>query len=231
MLTDLLGWVLDAIQAIDPALRTVVAGLVMALETSALIGLVVPGDVVVLAAATGATSVGSAALLTAAVLTGALVGESIGFGLGRRFGPALQTSRLGRLLGDEHWERARRYVQRRGGPAVFLSRFIPVLHSTVPMIAGTSGFGYRAFLAWTAPACLLWSAAYVTAGSFAATVFRDLASGLKGAGLLLAGLVALVALAGLGVKTLLVRNERPYLEPGAADDDAAGLVAGAHRAH
>ncbi len=224
MLNDLLSWVLDAIQAIDPGLRAVVAGLAMMLETSALIGLVIPGDAVVLAAATGVTSVGDGALLTTVVLTGALVGESIGFGLGRRFGPALQTSRLGRLLGDEHWERARRYVQRRGGPAIFLSRFIPVLHSTVPMIAGTSGVPYRAFLAWTAPACLLWSAAYVTVGSLAATVFRDLASDLKGAGFILAGIVALVGLVTLGIKRLVLRNERPYYESGVANEDSAVLV-------
>ncbi len=208
MLNDFLTWVLDAIQTIDPVLRGLVAGLAMMLETSALVGLVVPGDVVVLLAATGVESVWQGVLLVLVVVTGAVIGESIGFALGRWFGPALQRSRLGRLLGDRQWERAQRYIQRRGGLAIFLSRFVPVLHSTVPMVTGMSGFGYRTFLLWTAPACVLWATAYVTVGSLAATVFRELAQTLQSAGYVAVAVVVLFAVVVLAVKRLLLRRER-----------------------
>ena len=67
-----------------------------------------------------------------AVIVGALSGESIGFALGRFFGPKIRDSRLGRRIGIKNWHRAENYVDRRGGIAVFVSRFLPVLHSLVP---------------------------------------------------------------------------------------------------
>lgn len=213
MLNDWLTWLLDIIQALDPTLRTLIAGAAMLLETSAFVGLIIPGDAVVLLAATGVTSVWGGIILVLVVVTGALIGESIGYFLGRWFGPALQRSRVGQLIREEHWDRAQRYVQRRGGPAIFLSRFIPVLHSTVPMIAGMSGFRYSRFLAWTAPACILWASLYVTVGSIAASVFRDLASSLHIAGYILIAAVALLAAAGFLTKKLLLRAERRHFEP------------------
>lgn len=219
MLNDLLTWLLDSIQAVDPALRTLITGVAMLLETSAFVGLIVPGDTVVLLASTGITSVWGGAILVLVVVVGALIGESLGYLLGRWFGPTLQRSRVGRLIRDEHWNRAQRYVQRRGGPAIFLSRFIPALHSTVPMIAGMSGFRYRSFLAWTAPACILWASLYVTAGSVAASVFRDLASSLHIAGYILVAAVVLLAGAVFLAKRLLLRAERRHFEPADENDD------------
>lgn len=216
MLNDLLTWLLDSIQALDPTLRVVLAGVAMMLETSAFVGLIVPGDAVVVLSATGVTSVWGGVVLALVVIVGALIGESIGYLLGRCFGPTLQRSRVGRLLGDEQWQRGQRYVQRRGGPAIFLSRFIPVLHSTVPMIAGMSGFRYRTFLAWTAPACILWASLYVTVGSVAASVFRDLSSTLSMAGYILVAAAVLFAASVFVIKRLLLRAERRHFE--ASDD-------------
>ena len=100
-----------------------------------------------------------------AVIVGALSGESIGFALGRFFGPKIRDSRLGRRIGITNWHRAEYYVDRRGGIAVFVSRFLPVLHSLVPVTVGMSTMSYRRFIAWTAPACVIWAVAYVTVGS------------------------------------------------------------------
>ena len=97
-----------------------------------------------------------------AVVIGALIGESIGFWLGRYLGPKIRHSRLGRRIGEENWERSERYLRRRGGPAIFISRFLPVLHSLVPLTVGMSGYSYRRFLAWTAPACIIWASLYVS---------------------------------------------------------------------
>jgi membrane protein DedA with SNARE-associated domain len=224
MLNDLLTWVLDTVQALDPTLRVVLAGVAMLLETSAFVGLIVPGDAVVVLSATGVTSVWSGVVLALIVIAGALIGESIGYGLGRWFGPALQQSRFGRLLGDEQWDRGQRYVQRRGGPAIFLSRFIPVLHSTVPVIAGMSGFRYRTFLAWTAPACVLWASLYVTVGAVAASVFRDLSSTLSIAGYILVGAAVLFAASVFVTKRLLLRAERRHFEPSEERETGAGTV-------
>lgn len=225
MLNDLLTSLLDSIQTLDPTLRTLIAGVAMLLETSAFVGLIIPGDAVVLLASTGVNSVWGGVVLVLVVVAGALIGESLGYFLGRWFGPALQRSRVGRLIREEHWDRAQRYVQQRGGPAIFLSRFIPVLHSTVPMIAGMTAVRYRSFLAWTAPACILWATLYVTVGSVAASVFRDLASSLHIAGYILVAAVALFAASVILIKRLILRAERRHFEPtDEKDEDSTNAV-------
>ncbi|MBO1902473.1 DedA family protein [Leucobacter weissii] len=213
MLNDFLLWLLDTIQALDPVLRTTIAGVAMMLETSALVGLVVPGDAVVLLAATGVTTFWGGVVLFVVVVVGALIGESIGYALGRWFGPALQRSRVGQLLGDQQWERAQRYIQRRGGLAIFLSRFVPVLHSTVPMVAGMTRFRYRTFLAWTIPACVIWAAAYVTVGSLAANAMREYAGSLHIAGYIFVAVILLFVCGVWAVKRFILRSEKRHLEP------------------
>jgi len=224
MLNDFLTWLLDAIQALDPTTRMAVAGAAMLLETSAFVGLLVPGDAVVVLSAAGVDTVWGGASLVAVVVIGALIGESIGFAIGHRFGPALQRSRVGRMIPAAQWDRGQRYVRRRGGPAIFLSRFIPVLHSTVPMIAGMGGFRYRTFLAWTAPACALWASLYVVVGSVAASLFRALSSTIATAGYILLAALALLAIVVFVVKRFILRAESRHfdLDDGAVETTEAG---------
>ena len=128
-MNDLLTWILDAVQSVDPVLRTALAGLAIMLETSVLIGLIVPGDTIVIVAGTAVSTVWEGVILGVVVVIGALIGESIGFALGRFLGPRIRHSRVGRRIGEANWVRSERYLERRGGPAIFLSRFLPVLHS------------------------------------------------------------------------------------------------------
>lgn len=204
---DVLTAVLDAVQSVDPVLRTLLAGVGMFLETSVLVGLVVPGDTIVIVSATAVGSPVEYAALVAAVILGALAGESVGFALGRFFGPRIRHSRLGRRIGERNWVRAENYVDRRGGIAVFISRFLPVLHSLVPLTVGMSTMRYRRFMAWTAPACVLWAFAYVTVGSLAAGSYRELSQQLHWAGYVFVGVIAVFLVAVIVVKKLLERSE------------------------
>jgi membrane-associated protein len=176
-----------------------------------LIGLIVPGDTIVLVASTAVDGVAEYVALAFVVIVGALIGESIGFALGRWFGPHIQHSRLGRRLGEENWARAQRYLDRRGGPAVFISRFLPVLHSLIPLTVGMSTMRYRKFMAWTVPACVIWAFAYVTVGSLAAVSYRELSRELHWAGYVFVAVIAAFLLAVWGVKKLLVRSEAKHM--------------------
>jgi membrane protein DedA with SNARE-associated domain len=214
---EFLTWLLDTVQSVDPVLRTLLAGVAIMLETSVLIGLFVPGDTVVIIAATAVASPLEGLLLGVAVVIGALIGESIGFWLGRFLGPKIHHSALGRRIGEENWSRSERYLSRRGGPAIFISRFLPVLHSLVPLTVGMSGYPYRRFLAWTAPACVIWAALYITVASLAAGTYRELADQLHYAGYLFVGvIVVFIALVFLS-KKVIERAERKHLT--AADED------------
>lgn len=211
-MNEFLTWVLDAVQSVDPVVRTLLAGLAIMLETSVLIGLVVPGDTVVIVAATAVSSPVEGVFLGIAVMVGALVGESVGYGLGRFLGPRIEHSRLGRRIGEANWKRSERYLRRRGGPAIFISRFLPVLHSLVPLTVGMSGYPYRRFLAWTVPACMVWATLYVTVGALAAGTYRELADRLHYAGYVFVGVIVLFLVLVYVSKKVIERAERKHLD-------------------
>lgn len=217
-MNELLTAILTALGDMDPFLRTGIAGLGILLETSILVGLVVPGDSIVLVASTGVGNAVEYWALVVVVIVGALCGESLGFGLGRLFGPRLRASRLGRRIGEAHWVRAETYLARRGGLAIFLSRFLPVLHSLVPVTVGMSPMTYRRFLSWTAPACIVWALAYVSVGAAAAGGFRELSTRLHMAGYLFVAAIVLFGLLILLVKKLVQRAEARHMRHDDAQD-------------
>jgi membrane protein DedA with SNARE-associated domain len=200
-------WVLDAVRHVDPVVRTLLAGVGMFCETSILIGLIVPGDTIVIVASTAVASPLEYAALLLAVVAGSLAGESLGFALGRWFGHGIRHSRLGRRIGEQNWARAELYVRRRGGPAVFISRFLPVLHSLVPLTAGAGEMGYRRFIAWTAPACVIWATLYVTFGTLAAGSVRELAGQIHFIGYLFVAAVVVFLVAVLVIRKLVERSQ------------------------
>ena len=204
-MNDIILWLLDVVQSVDPVLRTALAGFGILLETSVLVGLVVPGDTIVIIAATAVESPVQFVALVLAVISGALIGESIGFALGRFFGPRIRMSRLGRWLGERNWVRAETFLKRRGGVAVFISRFLPVLHSLIPLTVGMSPMRYRTFIAWTLPATTIWTLAYVSVGAFAAGTFRELLDRLHYAGYIFAGIIVVFAVVVSLVKRRLER--------------------------
>ena len=221
-MNEILTWLLDAVQNVDPVLRTLIAGVAIMLETSVLIGLIVPGDTVVIVAGTAVATPWEGVILAVVVVAGSLAGESIGFALGRFLGPRIRASRLGRRIGEKNWERSERYLLRRGGPAIFLSRFLPVLHSLVPLTVGMSKYSYRRFLAWTLPACAIWSALYISVAAAAAGTYRELSQTIHFAGYIFVGIiVAFIVLVYVG-KKIIERSERKHFEE---QDDSAGSSA------
>jgi membrane protein DedA with SNARE-associated domain len=202
-MTDFLQTLIDLVSSVDPFWRGVIAGFFIMLETSLFVGLVVPGDTIVLVASTGVTSWPDFFWLLAAVLIGSLIGETIGFSIGRFFGPKLRASRLGRRIGEKNWGLADTLVKRRGGLAIFISRFMPVLHSVVPAVAGMTKMPYRTFILWTFLACALWTSMYVGVGFLARASYEQLSDNLRVAVFVGIGiLVVFLILISLGKKLL-----------------------------
>jgi membrane protein DedA with SNARE-associated domain len=180
---DILNWLIETVQSVSPLLRNLLAGFAIMCETSLFIGLIIPGDTVVLVASTGVVDILDFFFLLGAVLLGSLLGETIGFFLGRFFGPKIRHSKLGQRLGEKNWQLADRFVERRGGIAVAISRFLPVLHSLVPVVAGMTTMRYRVFISWTVAACAVWASAYVSVGYLARSAYEQIAGQLKWGGL------------------------------------------------
>ena len=213
MFIDLVSRILEALTGLSPVVLYLLTGAFTMLETSALVGLAVPGDAVVLLAGTTATSPTRFLALVAASVAGSLVGESIGYLLGWRFGDRLRRSRLGRRLGEGNWARADRFLNGRGGRAVFAARFVAVVHALLPVVAGTVRMPYRRFIGWAAAGSLTWSMLYVGVGAAAGASWREYGDRL--------GLAGYVVLAALLAAALLARTIRRRRRPTPAPVAAA----------
>lgn len=193
-MNELLDWILDGISGINPIWRNLAAGLAIMLETSLFIGLIVPGDTVVLISSAGVSDLADFFWLIGAVLVGSVIGETIGFSIGRLFGSRIRASKLGQKFGENNWARADIFVAKRGGPAVAISRFLPVLHSLVPVVAGATKMRYKTFISWTFGACLVWASVYVSIGYIAKASYQEVASNFKFGALIFAAVIALFIL-------------------------------------
>jgi undecaprenyl-diphosphatase len=187
----------------------VVIGVLAALEASAFVGLVVPGEMAVLTggylASIGRVSL--PAMIVVAVVS-AIVGDSVGYEVGRHFGTRLQATRAGQHIGAERWERAAAYLRERGGRAVFFGRFVGVLRALVPALAGASHMPYRRFLFWNALGGLVWGGSMVLIGAAAGSSYRQIAHNAGRAGLLLLALAATVVVVVIAARWIARNPER-----------------------
>ena len=211
---DLVVGPLEALAGLDPGALCLLAGLFTVLETSVGIGLLIPGDSVVLLAATTVTTPNRFAALVAVTVLGSVTGETVGYLLGRRWGTRVRTSRLGRRLGEDRWVRAEAFLTGRGGRAVAAARFVAVVHALVPVVAGTVGMPYRRFVGWAALGAVAWSVLYVGIGMTAGASWREYGDRL--------GLVGLAVLGGVLVVVLVVRAGRRGSVPTARPPEGPG---------
>ena len=163
---------LDVVQSLDPALRIYAAGFGALLKMFVLTGLFVPGDTLVLVAASSVSSPCEGIALGTAVTIGALLGEILGYGLGRWIGTTTRGTRLLRRTGAARISSAQRFLRARGGPAILAARFVPGLRTVMPFVVGPSGFSFRRFLTWSVPASIAWSGIYITVYSLLAAPLR-----------------------------------------------------------
>ena len=212
-MNEFFNWLLATVHSVDPTLRVLLAGVAMLFETSILLGLIVPGDTVVLVASTAVNGPVEFISLAVAVILGSLAGESIGFWLGHFFGPRIRRSKLGQRIGEKNWVRAETYLERRGGIAVAISRFLPVFHSLVPLVVGTSAMRYRVFIAWTVPACTIWAVTYISVGAFAAGSYRELEGQLRWAGLIFVGIILVALVIIFLIRRAVERSEARHMDP------------------
>ncbi len=195
----MLGGVTDWVLGLRGWGALAVVFLLPALEASAFVGFLFPGELAVIVGGVLAAQhkVSLAGVLIAAV-AGAVIGDSIGYELGKRFGRGLLEGSLGRLVPHHHLDRAEQYLAERGGRAVFLGRFTAALRVLIPGLAGMAGIRYRTFLAYNAAGGLLWAVGFVLAGYFAGDNWRRVehVAGRAGIVVLLVVVVAAVLTAG-----------------------------------
>jgi membrane-associated protein len=143
-----------------------------ALEAPAFLGLVLPGEVALLLG--GVLAQQDRIPLPAALavgVAGALAGDSAGYWLGRRWGPRLLASGLGRRVGPARLHRVESLLLR-GGWALLAGRCTAGARVVLPGLAGMLGLRYRTFALWTGAAATVWAVAHVLVGYAAGAGWR-----------------------------------------------------------
>ncbi|WBB80111.1 VTT domain-containing protein [Micromonospora sp. WMMD882] len=143
-----------------------VLGVVMLFDAIPLVGVLVPGDVAVLAAVGVGQPAATFASFTA-VVAGCLAGWSVSFLVGRHFGRRLRGSRVGGWIGEERWAAAEGILRAGGGRMVLVAPFLPVFNALLPLAAGGLRMSYRRFLGCATAGAALWAGLYVLLGALA----------------------------------------------------------------
>lgn len=127
-------------------------------ESGLLLGFFLPGDSLLITAGILAQQ-GSLHLagVMLAVALGAIIGDSTGYVIGRRFGPAVFSRPDSRLFRPEYVERTQAFFERYGGLSLILARFVPVVRTVAPTLAGVGKMSYARFLIYNVVGGLLWA--------------------------------------------------------------------------
>jgi membrane-associated protein len=131
-------------------------------ETGLVITPFLPGDSLLFAAgALAATGALSPPVAVAVLLVAAVTGDAVNYAAGRAAGPRIftahdQASLLHRLLNREHLARAHAFFEQYGGKAVVLGRFVPIVRTFVPFVAGAGAMRYPTFVLYNILGALVW---------------------------------------------------------------------------
>jgi membrane protein DedA with SNARE-associated domain len=132
----------------------------------------------------------------------AIVGDSVGYEVGRALGPRILRVRLLRER-QAGIEKAQDFLARRGGTAVFLGRWVALFRALMPALAGTARMPYRRFLIWNALGGIAWGVAVVLLGYVAGKSYRKIEGQF--------GTVAAIVLASVVVLALVAWRVRRYV--------------------
>ena len=199
---------IDGILNVNAMLALILVGVVVFAEDALFVGFVIPGETAaVIGGVVASRGNVNVVLMAAVVVAASILGDSVGYEIGRRFGPRLLESRLLRKRRAK-LDEAQDFLRRRGGVAVFLGRFVAFFRAVMPALAGTSRMPYPRFVAWNAAGGLVWGVAFVALGYFAGnsyqsvakTVGRDVAAG--------AAIVLVLALIGWQIVKYVRRRSR-----------------------
>jgi membrane-associated protein len=143
--------------------------LVIFAETGLVIFPLLPGDSLLFVSGTVVASSGlDIHLLVITLFVAAVLGDSLNYGIGRFIGPKAfnrtQDTRLGRWLKPEYLERTHRFYEKYGGFTIIIGRFVPVVRTFAPFLAGVGAMTYRKFLSYNVIGAAAWVGSLAYAG-------------------------------------------------------------------
>ena len=104
----------------------------------------------------------------------AVIGDSVGYTIGRKAGPRLFNKPDARLFRQEYVQRAQDFYEKHGGATIIIARFIPIVRTFAPVVAGVGKMEYRHFLAYNVIGGILWAAGITYLGYFLGAWFEHM---------------------------------------------------------
>ena len=166
---ELLHWFIDVVLHLDKHLVELVAQydvwiyailfLIVFCETGLVVTPILPGDSLLFAvgalAAVDDTGTLSAPLASVLLVTAAILGDAVNYSIGRKIGAAAFSGRY-KLLKVEYLQRTEEFYQRYGGMTIIIARFMPIIRTFAPFVAGVGRMQYSRFATYNVAGALLW---------------------------------------------------------------------------
>ncbi len=179
--------------------------LIVFAETGLVVTPFLPGDSLLFVtgalAATGGLDVGAVCAL---LVVAAILGDTVNYWIGDWFGLRLFNDPNARFLKREYLDRTHRFYERHGGKTIVIARFVPIIRTFAPFVAGVGEMTYRKFLTYNVLGAVLWVLSFVFAGYY----FGNLPFVKKNLTLVILVIIVLSILPGV-IEYLRHRRERP----------------------
>ena len=141
--------------------------LIIFAETGLVVTPFLPGDSLLFAAGAFAAKPETGLnvhLMAALLFVAAVLGDSLNYAIGARLGPAVFKREDSRFLRRKHLERAHAFFAKYGGRAIILARFVPIVRTFVPFVAGVGHMDYKRFLLFNVVGGFIWIYFFIYAG-------------------------------------------------------------------
>lgn len=141
--------------------------LIIFCETGLVVTPFLPGDSLLFAVGALCASAGSVlniGWMTVLLVIAAVLGDAVNYGIGMRIGPRVFYSETSRLLNKKHLLRTQHFYEKHGGKTIIIARFIPIIRTFAPFVAGIGRMGYRRFLSFNIFGGVAWVVGFLVAG-------------------------------------------------------------------
>lgn len=144
-----------------------IVSLIVFAESGLLVGFFLPGDTLLFGAGLAASQ-GQVSLipLIICVIIAAIIGDNVGYSIGRHAGQRIFRKKDGILFRQEYLERAEKFYEKHGGKTIVIARFTPIVRTFAPVVAGASKMPRRRFMFFNVFGGLLWGGGMVLLGYF-----------------------------------------------------------------
>jgi membrane-associated protein len=143
-------------------------------ETGLAVGFFLPGDsLLVVAGLFAAAGKLNLALLLVILFIAAVVGDAVGYYTGARLGPRLFKRQKSLLFRPSHLQRAHAFYEKYGGKTIVIARFVPIVRTFAPIVAGAAEMPYRRFVVFNGAGGFLWVSSMLLSGYFLGSLLKS----------------------------------------------------------